>query len=111
MGGHDGSYDTWHAEERDDDDDETTRQQFSAVVHPPHTFAHGQHKPFGYPPHSDIMIAMIVMTTTTVAAAAAPSWTPDFNVDGITHGLPPRQVADKSSQPMKLHHDGDESND
>ena len=27
VGWHDGSYDTWHAEERDDDDDETTTRQ------------------------------------------------------------------------------------
>ena len=57
------------------------------------------------------MMAIIVVTKTTVAASAAPPWTPDVSVDGITPGLPSRQVTDKSLQPVKLHYDGDESND
>ena len=49
VGGHDGSYDTCHAEERDDN--ETTRQcdnddnddnNFSPCFTPPKTFAHGK---------------------------------------------------------------------
>ncbi len=44
VGGHDGSYDTWHAEERDDNDDDDNNfwPWFT-----PQTFAHGKHKPFG----------------------------------------------------------------
>ena len=38
------SYSGWHAAERDDD--ETTTTIFGRGS-PPHTFAHGKHKPFG----------------------------------------------------------------
>ncbi len=48
VGGLDGSYDTWHAEERDDN--ETTTTTIFGRGSPPYTFAHGKHKPFGYPP-------------------------------------------------------------
>ena len=38
--------------QRDNDDDNNFWPWFS----PPHIFAHGKHKPFGYPPHSDVLM-------------------------------------------------------
>ena len=50
VGGHDGSYDTWHAEERDDNDNDDNNDNTFSPWFTPHTFAHGKHKAFGYHP-------------------------------------------------------------
>ena len=72
---------------RQRDNDETTRQQFSAVVHPPQSFAHVQHKPFGYPPHlirvKQRFTRQPAIQFDTIVANICEAWRPEVQFDTI----------------------------
>ena len=53
VGGHDGSYDTWHAEERDDNET-TTTTIFGRGSPPRHSHMENISRS-GNPPHSDVI--------------------------------------------------------
>ena len=72
---------------RQRDNDETTRQHFSAVVHPPQSFAHVQHKPFGYPPHlirvKQRFTRRPAVQFDTIVANIGEAWRPEVRFDTI----------------------------